>query len=119
MLFFTKPCFLCELTLVEQLHAVEGGQRGEQAGVKTHGQQVPQATLVEGLTAFTHTAQGLCHCYFIDHSNGSDRTKPFKTAVSLEFMRSCQTVPLVPEPSYPLCAYLALEQPADVFLPKD
>ncbi len=29
-----------------------------------------------------------------------------------------ETVSVVPEPSYPLCAYLALEQPANVVLSK-
>ena len=50
-------------TLVQQLHAVQRGQGGEQAGVQTHGQQVPQAALIQGLascrvTTTQHTAQG-------------------------------------------------------------
>lgn len=52
-------------TLVEQLHAVEWGQRGEQAGVKTHGQQVPQSTLIKSLSTYTNKTPGscqLCHC---------------------------------------------------------
>lgn len=36
-------------TLVEQLHAVQWGQRSEQAGMKAHGQQVPQPTLIKSL----------------------------------------------------------------------
>lgn len=34
---------------MEQLHAVQWGQRSEQAGVKAHGQQVPQPTLIKSL----------------------------------------------------------------------
>lgn len=51
-------------TLVEELHAVEGGQRGEQAGMKTHGQQVPQSTLIKSLSTYKNTTPGSrqqCH----------------------------------------------------------
>lgn len=39
-------------TLVEQLHAVQWGQRSEQAGMKAHGQQVPQPTLIESFCTY-------------------------------------------------------------------
>lgn len=39
---------------MEQLHAIQGGQRGEQTGMKTHGQQVPQSTFIESLATYIH-----------------------------------------------------------------
>ncbi len=73
---YNEQCF----TLVEQLHAVERRQRGEQAGMKTHGQQVPQSTLIESLSTYTNTTPGscqLCQCY----SNGHLKWQPESKAL--------------------------------------
>lgn len=116
-----QQCLSSVFTLVEQLHAVERGQGGEQAGVQTHGQQVPQSTLIESLSTYTNTTPGsrqLGRCYSTDHSIKSHTAKPFKT--QQYHLSSCDPVgDGVPEPPYPLCAYLALEQPANVYLSKD
>lgn len=45
-----RVCF----TLVQQLHAVEGGQGGEQTGVETHGQQVPEPTLIQSFSTWNN-----------------------------------------------------------------
>lgn len=55
----TRPILKC-VTLVEELHAVQRRQRGEQAGVEPHCQEIPEPTLIQSLGTFRHTTERVC-----------------------------------------------------------
>lgn len=102
---------------MEELHAVQWGQRGEQAGVKAHRQEIPQSTLIKSLGTCTHThiQHGESGLSTLVHRTVGINGSQSHTRVSLEFMMRSNALVAILET---FGAYLMLEQPVNVFSSK-
>lgn len=88
--------------------------------MKAHGQQVPQPTLIKSLCTYMESGGIKLSLLFQQQFYHKMEARDNIYCVSSVFMMLQQIVSNVPElePSYPGCAYLVREQPANVLFPK-